>query len=201
MAYYFLKLVGIFIFKVLFRVKVTGMENIPKEGRVILAPRHCSYFDPMALFHICPRIIHPVVGKAIYNLWWLNWVFRASFCISSNGSSNGAIAMLEKDEAILIFPEGKLEKDGHIIKARGGVAVFAIKTGAPVVPVWIHGTYEAWSVKSKAPKLFRSLEVNFGKPLAFPKRDEDIIPPEIIKETLDKIMKAIIALSGKVKNS
>jgi 1-acyl-sn-glycerol-3-phosphate acyltransferase len=194
MVYIFLKLAGIFVFNFFYRVRVKGIENMPLKGRVILAANHASFLDPMVIFHICPRRFHAVVGKWLLHIWWLSWVFKVTSCVPTNGSSKGALAALDNEEAVLIFPEGHCEPEGKVLpvhRVHKGVAVFALKTGAPVIPIFIKGTFEAWPVWQFLPRFFKRLEVCFGLPFYFDKIDLEVIPQDTLIQVTNKIMEEI----------
>lgn len=180
MLYGFLKLAAGFVFTKLYKVEVEGLENIPLEGKVILAGNHCSFLDPMVLFYLYPRKFYAVVGKDIYNIRWLKWVFKVTNCIPTNGSSQGAIEALRQEKAVLIFPEGGCSHTGNIEKPRRGAAVLTLKSGAPVIPIAIKGTFEAWPVTQVSPTIFCKIKVRFGKPIYFEKTDLEIIPDNIL---------------------
>ena len=194
-AHRFLKGFGkYFLFGLLFRVEAEGLENLPKEGSAILAPNHSSYLDSMAVYHLCPRLIYPLTAKWLFDFWWLGWILRLCNCVPTNGSSQGAVALLKKNGIVLIFPEGRCRNPVDIIKnpePHRGVAVLALKTGAPVIPIGIQGTYEAWPTKNILPHLFRKFKVRIGLPLKFEKCEKSIIPEDLLKETLRVIMSSI----------
>jgi 1-acyl-sn-glycerol-3-phosphate acyltransferase len=190
----FLRLASIFVFNLFYRVTVKGQENIPLQGKVILAGNHCSYLDPMVLFYVSPRKFYAVVSKQIYHIRWLTWVFKATSCIPTNGSSSGAVSALLEDKAILIFPEGGCSCSYQMQKVHNGVSVLALKTAAAVVPVSIRGTLEAWPIGKFFPRFFRRIEVRFSKPILFQQVSSEIIPQEILEATTNKIIEQIKAL-------
>ncbi len=196
MVYCFLRLMGSFIFNFLYSVKVKGRENVPLKGRVILAASHASFLDPMVIFHTSPRRSRPVAAKWLTHIWWLGWVFRAAGCVPTNGSSKGALAALNNEEAILIFPEGRCQPDGNMLPARKGVAVFALKTGSPVVPICVLGTFASWPVGNFCPKFFKRIVVCFGSPLFFDKVNSEIVPEDMLMQVTNKIMEEIKKLNA-----
>ena len=196
MVYFFLRLAFLFMFKVLYRVRVKGAENVPREGMLILASNHASFLDSMVIFHTSPRRFHAVAAKWLFDIWWIAWALRATSCVPTNGSSKGAISVLNNNEAIFIFPEGRCEPDGKILPyVHKGVAVFALKTGAPVVPIYVKGTFNAWPIGQFFPKFFRALEVCYGRPVYFEKVEPDVIPQDALESVTAKIMSEVKALS------
>lgn len=196
MLYILLKLLAIFVFNVLYQTKLSGFTNIPKKGKVILVANHCSFLDPMVIFHSSPRRFYAVASKWLFNIWWLGYALRLLSCVPTNGSSKGAVSILNNEGAILIFPEGKCcDPDSYTASvAHTGVAVFALKTGSPVIPIYVNGTYAAWPSSNLLPKFFKRIEVCFGQPLYFEKIDRDIVPQDTLREVTAKIMNEISRL-------
>lgn len=192
MIYILSKFLGVFIFNILYKTKLTGLENIPKEGKVILAANHSSFLDPMIIFHSSPRRFNAVTGKWLFDVWWLGYLLKLLSCVPTNGSSGGAVSLLNKGEVVLIFPQGECcNPQSEFSSVHKGVAVLALKTGSPVVPIYISGTYEAWPAGSLFPKFFKKLEVCFGRPLYFEKMASDILSQDILQGVTARIMDEI----------
>ncbi len=194
------KIVAPLFFSLCYRIRVHGKDTIPEKGPVILSGNHASYLDPMLLFHIAPRPFYAVTARFLFNIRWLGWALRALGCIPTGGNAvGGALSALRGNSAILIFPEGGChctpEKMSH--KIHRGVAVFALKTGAPVIPIAIQGTAHAWPPSRLFPRLFKTLTVRIGPPLRFPAHDEDTLDETLLAHTLTRIMDAISELYAK----
>jgi len=179
--------------RVFYRVKVERLENIPGKGKAILAANHASFLDPMLLYHFSPRKFRAITGEWLFNIPGISWVFRATGCISTNSASKEGLSTLENDGMILIYPEGRCrrEKDPVLEPPHKGVAVFALKTGASVIPIGIKGTFEAWPQSKMLPRLFKAIQVKIGRPIKFEKHEEEKIPESDIQDALDKIMASI----------
>ena len=193
LVYFLVKIFHKVFFTVLYNVEVRGLENIPLTGRAILAANHESYLDSMVLFYISPRKFHAVAGKWLFKVWWLSWVFRVTDCIPTNGSSAGVINALNRDELVLIFPEGICRRRRERIVARihKGIAVFALTTGAPVIPIGIRGTFEAWPQMKFPPRLFMKICVTVGSPLRFEKYEGNQIPENVLEGPVQEIAGSI----------
>ncbi|MBU4477798.1 MAG: 1-acyl-sn-glycerol-3-phosphate acyltransferase, partial [Candidatus Omnitrophica bacterium] len=149
------------------------------------------------IFHISPRRVRSVVAKRVMNIWWLGWVLKGTGCVPTNGSSKSTLAVLDNEEEVLIFPEGRCEiKPGNMLPAHTGVAVFALKTGAPVVPVYVKGTFEAWPIGNIFPRFFKRLEARFGPAILFEKVNMEVIPRDTLSQATDKIMEEIKKLNA-----
>ncbi len=144
------------------RLRVTGREHIPREGRVIFAPNHTSYQDPFVLAPlILPRRLAFFAKKELF-VFPLAQVMRGfgTFPVDRQGDATGAIRSsldaLEHGLDLGLFPEGTRNKsDRPTLPLKRGVALIAAKAGVPVVPVSISG--------SKG--FFSRIRVHFSPPL------------------------------------
>lgn len=190
----FLKQLANFVFNVLYSVKVIGLENVPKGGRCILAANHASLLDPMVMFYVTPRKFYAVTAKWLFEIRFISWALKAVDCIPTNGSCRGAVATLEREDMILIFPQGRCatSKEEPICpKPHKGAAFLALKTGSPVIPIGINGTFEAWPIKNVFPSFFRKIEIRVGPPIFFERYPSENIPLSVVEENLGKIVAAI----------
>lgn len=156
------------ICKVLFRLKIRGTDNIPKEGGAIIAANHSSYLDPVTLAVAAPRKVSWIVRKDVYDVWWLKWLFASTGMIRENGSVSKSMSLLDKGKIVGVFPEGTRSPDGKLGAAKRGVAVMALKTGVPVIPCSITGAYEAYPRGAILPRPF-PVTVTIGKAIRFDK--------------------------------
>jgi 1-acyl-sn-glycerol-3-phosphate acyltransferase len=153
-------------------VKVTGLENIPLEGPVILSPNHVSLVDPplVAVSVASRRRPFGIGKKELFEKPVLGWWLRGtgSFPIDRQGDATSAmraaLEILGKGGALFIYPEGTRVKPGEKRAPKAGVSFLSARTGAPVVPVRVVGTDEF-------PRRF-PLEVRIGAPLAPPKSED-----------------------------
>jgi len=188
-----------FIFRLIFwivfrfyKVEVKGAENIPSGAGCILAINHSSFLDaPLVAWCLRPLPIHWIVSRMIYS----KWKFRP-FCVIArsvpvNGSTKSAEGMLRRGSVIGIFPEGGICCDRLIKKGRRGVAVLAKKTGAPVVPCRIEGTFDTSKKVVFFPKVFTPLKLTIGRPMYFEQTDSERIPREILESTVREVIKGI----------
>lgn len=188
----------------LWRFEVTGAENIPKSGPAIMAPNHVSVIDSFFLPVVLPRRI-TYVGKAEYmDDWKTKYLFPALGMVPIDRSGGAAslraldtaARILESGELFGIYPEGTRSRTGFLHKGRTGVARLSMRTGAPIIPVGLRGTREVQPPDQSAPTPFRTVQVNFGKPIdpaRFRARDGD---PLMYREITDEVMFEISQLSG-----
>ncbi len=195
---------------ILFRIgglKVHGLENVPMQGRVIIAPNHASLFDPPLVGCTVPRPV-TTMGKAELfekktgGLKILGWIIRrmGSFPVKRGAPDRRALRMamrvLQNDEALVIFPEGTRTRSGELGPAEHGVALIAHSAKAPVVPMYLKGTQAALSPLQPKFRLIHP-EVYFGKPLYFAEE----YARKADRETLDVIGERIMAEIARLKDN
>jgi putative phosphoserine phosphatase/1-acylglycerol-3-phosphate O-acyltransferase len=146
------------------RFDVSGMENIPSSGPVLLAPNHRSYFDVAAIGLVAARLGRPVrfLGKQeIFDAPVVGRLARALGGIPVQRGSDTASSMrqaaaaLRAGEVVIVLPQGTIPRGRAFfdpdLKGRTGTARLAAETGAPVIPIGIWGTEAVWPRSSKVP--------------------------------------------------
>ncbi|MDR3273751.1 MAG: 1-acyl-sn-glycerol-3-phosphate acyltransferase [Puniceicoccales bacterium] len=156
----------------LFDGSAYGLENIPKRGAFLLACNHFSYFDPPFLGALLwKREVFSFAKKSLFGSRVGKWLFTHlnSISVDRDGVDISAIRsvleLLQNGKAVMIFPEGTRSVDGKLHKAHAGVGLFACKSGVPVVPCRIFGTYEIMNRFSHFPNFNEKADIIFGKPL------------------------------------
>lgn len=159
--------------KTFFGYRVIGAENMIEEGPCIIAANHCSYLDPPLVGIACRRAIHYLARKSLLDLPLLGPILPELNVIpvdqknADRSALMGAIRVVRHGGAVLIFPEGTRSADGELQPARPGLGMIAAKTGAPVVPVHVAGSFAAFPKGAKFPNP-APVEVRIGRPLILP---------------------------------
>ena len=208
MGYRKLKIVVRPVLRALWRPEVTGLDHLPGHGPVILASNHLSLADFVFLGLAAPRHITFVVKAEAFAVGgpagrFLTWLLRTMGQLRvDRGAGRGARAALDASRAVLddggvvgIYPEGTRSPDGRLYKGRTGVGWLALASGAPVVPVAMHGTGRVLPRGAVVPRLGR-VGVRFGPPVpldAYAGRSAD---PHARRAATDAIMHAIGDLAG-----
>jgi 1-acyl-sn-glycerol-3-phosphate acyltransferase len=160
--------------RTLFRLDVTGTDALPASGPLIVAANHHNYLDGVVLAVAMARPIAFLVMPRVWNATPLHPAFHrriGSVPVNLERPDPGAIKrvlrLLEGGRVVGIFPEGPFSREGRLVGGQPGVALLALRSGAPVVPVAIDGTFEAlrgrpWHVPRPFP-----LRVRFGAPMTF----------------------------------
>ncbi len=138
----FLYTFGRFIAGLVYRVNAHGQEHIPKEGGALLLPNHVTWVDALVLQLACPRPVRYLVFEGIYQIWWLNPIFRAVGAIPispgrAKSAIEGASSSIKRGELVCVFPEGELTRTGMLLKLKRGFELIAREAGGPVIPVWL----------------------------------------------------------------
>lgn len=156
------------IFRLQFRLmgwKVQGVENLPREGPVILAINHLGLWDPFVAASSLPRHVSFMAQEEVFRIPILGRVFSllGSFPIKLGHGDIIAIrrslAILKEGRVLGIFPEGSRSKNGKIQKGLPGMVFLMEKTKASVVPIKVYGT------RRLLRKGWRNFGVVIGKPL------------------------------------
>lgn len=176
-----------------FDVQIEGLERLPAAGGAVIAANHPSLLDGVLLLAISPRPVRFLVAEDMYTHRFLNPFFKALGCIpvyrtkTHNGDAlRAAVAALDAGDVIGIFPEGTTYYRGSLREIKRGVALLALKTGRPVIPLAFRGCDEAFPEGARVPRPGQ-LQVRFGEPAAYPKTDSDPIPAEQVAGTLEQI--------------
>jgi 1-acyl-sn-glycerol-3-phosphate acyltransferase len=166
---------------------IQGAENVPKEGSVLYVSNHTSYLDPVAIGNVTPRRV-VFMGKAeLFHHKILNWLLRGvdGFPVKRGEADmtafKTALGFLKAGRVVCVFPEGtRQDSEEKIGVPEPGAALFAIKTGCPVVPVFVSG---ASHVLGKKGGLHRGkITVSFGEPYTIPKTaDRDTAGQEMME--------------------
>ncbi len=190
MWYWIFSLLFYVILKIFFRLKVEGLENIPLKGNFIIVSNHSSFLDPAIIMASVRRKICCIAIRDIYQISWLNWFLRVTETLPSGSSSQKAIELLHKNKNIGLFPEGGVSRTGKLKEFRKGTALLALKTGRPVIPCAVFGTYESLPLGAKFPK-FIGLKLRIGKPIFLLKESQEIIDDILLQQGTLKIRNTI----------
>ncbi|CAN5248701.1 lysophospholipid acyltransferase family protein [soil metagenome] len=209
MFYWFMKnLVAGPLLKTVFRPWVTGLDNIPKTGGVILASNHLSFIDSIFLPLLIDRRIYFLAksdyftGKGLKN-WAVKHFLLGTGMLpidrsggkASEASLNTGLDVIAKGNVLGIYPEGTRSPDGKMYRGRTGVARMILEGHVPVVPVAMVDTEKVMPIGSKLPKV-RRIGVIFGEPLDFSRFEGLEGDRFILRAITDEIMYELSRISG-----
>lgn len=177
------------------------LEKLSPNEKFIVACNHASNLDPLIVGCYFPRTLRYLAKEELFKGWFLGTCIRALGAVpvsrSSNASAAGALKgfmkLYQEGSDVLIFPEGGRTLDGKLQPLEAGVALIAAHEHAPILPVFIHGSFRAMPPGSAFVKPTK-LRVTFGKPLRF--SDEVYTSKEGRKTIMDSLTRAFRELEA-----
>jgi len=159
--------------RVLYRVRVTGLEHVPQTGVYILAPSHRSGIDPAFASFATPRRIRFMAKREIFTTRLGRSAFTALGAIevdrgaTDRGALRASKAALDAGEPLGIFPEGTRRDDPEVEDLFDGCSYLALKLGVAIVPVGIGGSDAIMTEGRRLPR-FPRIAVVIGTPIEPP---------------------------------
>lgn len=179
-----------FISIIIYRTKINGKENIPKEGAALICPNHIHALDSLILILNIKRKLNALAKEELFKnkiLKWLANIFGV-YPIKRNSADIGAVKtslkILKNKELLLVFPEGTRNGMAKGKPIKNGAIIMAIKAGVPIIPVGIKGNF----------KVFSKISVNIGKPIYYDEYKDKINDKEAITKLSKELMKEIVRL-------
>lgn len=149
------------------RLKLSGSDEIPKEGGVIIASNHIDAVDPFLLGSTVPRELWFMAKKELFEVPIQGQLIRRvnAFPVDRFGFDieviKKSISFLKEGKALIMFPEGTRSKDGIIKEGKIGVGMLARKAGVPIVPAYIENTNKSFCNFLKGKRMI----TRFGAPI------------------------------------
>ncbi|ARC56393.1 1-acyl-sn-glycerol-3-phosphate acyltransferase [Frondihabitans sp. 762G35] len=189
-----------------FHVRVTGRDNIPRRGPVIIASNHLDFLDSLFLPAVVQRKMTYLVAADYYAKksllgrllgWFLTQIGQLPIDRSGGSASKASLEtglrVLENDGLIGIYPEGTRSRDGLMHRGRTGVARLVLASGVTVIPAAIQGSDRIRVAGSRLPKR-ADIQITFGRPLHFETVDGDY-DAKRLRAVTDEIMQEIARLT------
>ncbi len=180
-------------YRIVFRVKAEGLENLEPGRNYVVCPNHKSLNDPPLLGTCVKTSLRFMAKEELFE----NKLFGALISVlgafpvkrgeGDLAALKAAIKLLKDGENLVIFPEGARSPKEHLHKGKSGAVLIAVKAGVDIVPVGIRGTY----------KLFSKMTVHFGKPIRLGEYFGKRVDSDTLQDITDnRLMPAISELSG-----
>ena len=175
-------LVNLFI-TLIFRIKISGLENIPLSGGINLCANHLSNFDPLVLRLKVKRTINFMAKKELFANKLFSYTLEKFSVFPVDRNKNDllayktAVKLLNDEKVLGIFVQGTRNK--NFDSAKNGAAMFAMKTDSLIIPIGIKSTY----------KIFSAVHINIGKPIHFERQKK--IDQNVLHDATSKITEQI----------
>ncbi|HEX6455541.1 MAG TPA: lysophospholipid acyltransferase family protein [Solirubrobacterales bacterium] len=155
----------------IYRLRATGVENVPREGPLVLAPNHFSQMDHFFVGVYLRRKIRFMAKSQLFGPPLLTYIYKHGGVFPVRRGHHDEEAMetarilVDQGEMLLVYAEGGRSRSGELGQPKPGIGRIALETGAPIVPVCIHGSERVRSWKRLR---FPRVTIQFGEPLTFP---------------------------------
>lgn len=182
----------------LYRLRVSGAENVPREGGLLGVSNHQSHLDPPLIGAASPRQMVFLARSGLFKFGPFAWLIRSYGAIPLNQEAPPVTALrismkqLKQGRMLLMFPEGSRSHDGQIHPFKPGFAALARRAGVPVQPIAVEGAYRAWPRWRRLPRP-GVVHVHFGEPISHaqlaPLSDEDAagLVESVIRESWEML--------------
>ena len=157
LTYRAIRAVMLVVFRLAFRRRVHGLENLPESGAVMLVANHQSFLDIPLIAVAARRHVAFVARDSLSRSRILSFIMTSCGVVLvkpdrlDRAVLREMLAHLEGGDCLAIFPEGTRTRDGRVQTFRAGALLAARKAGVQIVPVAIRGTFQAWSRNAKLP--------------------------------------------------
>jgi acyl-[acyl-carrier-protein]-phospholipid O-acyltransferase/long-chain-fatty-acid--[acyl-carrier-protein] ligase len=187
---FLIRLIVVLVTRIIYRIRISGEENVPSEGPALIVSNHVSWADAVVLGATQQRRIRFIMDRQFYNTPWLNWFFRLQQVIPISASDppkkivsalKEARQALDDGYLVCIFAEGMLTRTGLLGRFHSGFEKIVKGTDYPIVPAYLGGLWgsilshyhgkvmSAWPKRLPCP-----VSVCFGKPLPATASGRDI---------------------------
>lgn len=193
--YQFGKVVVRLFFRILFRLEIEGLQNIPKNSHFIICCNHKSYLDPPLLGLSMPFELRYMAKEELFHNKLFGKLITAlgAFPIKRGQSDVGALRtalkLVKSGAYVVVFPEGGRSHDGYMRKGKMGAVMIAVKASANILPVGIEGTYRPFS----------KLTVHIGQPIDLSMYWKEKLTSGQLQELTDQKLMPAISTLAKVK--
>ena len=182
-----------FLAKIVYKIQIEGIENVPKTGKLIMCSNHATNMDPLFLMAFFPRqplfmgkaeaFENPVIGYLLRCLG----AFPVSRGKGDQKALERALEILREEKVLAMFPEGTRVKNGERVSAKKGVGIIATTADAPVIPVYLSSNF----------KPFAKVKCIIGKPIYICKSDYETLDKAAYYKISNEILESIYLLDKK----
>lgn len=159
----------------IYRLRAIGVENVPKQGPLVLAPNHFSHMDHFFVGVYLRRKVRFMAKSQLFGPPVLTYIYKHGgvFPVRRGHHDEEAFEtvrrLIEQGEMLLVYAEGGRSRSGELGQPKPGIGRIALESGVPIVPVAIHGSERVRSWKRLR---FPRVTIQFGEPVSFPVEEE-----------------------------
>jgi 1-acyl-sn-glycerol-3-phosphate acyltransferase len=142
-------------FRLILHVDIRGLENVPREGALIVAISHSNFLDPLLTGAYTPRDVIPMAKIEAFNIPVIGLIVRfyGAFPVrrgeADMSAFKTALRLLQGGNALVMAPEGHRSASGALQQGREGAIMLSLRTGAPILPVAVWGGKAFWKNLSR----------------------------------------------------
>ncbi len=181
--------------KIVYRVKIEGIENVPKNSACIICGNHVHALDAPALIASTSRKIRFMAKQELWKslgFKFMAWIFEV-FPVARGQKDTEAIKtsmkILKSNEILGMYPEGTRNGIERGIKPKNGAVNLAIRMNVPIIPFGVSGSF----------KPFTKVVYRFGEPMNFSNYKDDAKNKEIVDGLTSKVMSRVIELRDEIQ--
>jgi len=200
-TYWFFRGITHMFARLVFSLRVKHPERMIEDGPLILAVNHASFADPPLVGACSKRAVYFLGRRSLWKWPILGRFFTHANVIPVERNGNDlaalrqAIRRVNEGNGVVLFPEGTRTRDGSLGEAKPGIGFVIAKTGAPVLPIYAKGTFEAFPPNSKLP-CRRPVTMVIGNPIHFSPEEIANATREDYQRFSQRVMDAIVALKN-----
>jgi len=187
----------------IYRVRAVGVENVPRQGALVLAPNHFSQMDHFFAGLYLRRRIRFMAKSQMFGPPVLTYVYKHGGVFPVRRGQHDeeafktAYELIDQGEMLLVYAEGGRSRSQELGEPKPGIGRIALESGAPIVPVAIHGSARVRRWKRLR---FPKVTVEFGRPMTFaleprPSRERQL---EVAREVFAVVRDMYERIEGKV---
>ena len=179
-----------FLMIIIYRPKIIGKGNIPKDTAAIICPNHVHALDSTLIISMNKRHIKTLAKEELFKNRFFKFLANiyGIYPVKANNKSMESIKIslkiLKNNELLMIFPEGTRNGMEKGVKPKDGAIKLAIKSNTPIVPVGVQGNF----------KPFKKIKVNIGKPIYYSKYKDEVNNKDVMDKLTEELMKTIVKL-------
>ena len=183
-----------FLFKItaiiIYRPKIIGKENMPKDTAAIICPNHVHALDSAVIIAMNKRKINVLAKEELFKNGFIRWIadlfgiYPVKRDNKSMESIKISLKLLKNNELLMIFPEGTRNGMAKGVKPKEGAIKLAMRANVPIIPIGIQGSFKA----------FTRVKVNIGEPIYYSEYKDEINNKELLEELTKDLMNRIVKL-------